>query len=44
VHGKWKRAAAGLTTPAGDFRIALSDPGTYRVTVAGIDAGTVRVR
>jgi stage II sporulation protein D len=43
-HGKWKRAAAALTTPGGDFRIALADAGTYRVKIAGIDAGVVEVR
>jgi stage II sporulation protein D len=42
-HGKWKRAVAALTTPGGDFKIALNDPGSYRVKVAGIDAGVVEV-
>jgi stage II sporulation protein D len=43
-HGKWKRAKAGVTTRAGDFRLALDRPGSYRVKIAGIDAGVVEVR
>jgi stage II sporulation protein D len=43
-RGKWKKAAAALTTPGGDFRMTLADAGTYRVKIAGIDAGVVEVR
>jgi stage II sporulation protein D len=43
-HGTWKRARSGHTSRAGAFRLALTDPGTYRIKIAGIDAGTVQVR
>ena len=41
---KWRRAATGRTGPSGRYRIALRDPGTYRVVAGGAAGPAVRVR
>jgi stage II sporulation protein D len=43
-HGRWHRAATGTVGTGGRYRIALEQPGTYRVKSGGVAGPAVRVR